>query len=290
MKTKVITVLLFFITLVCSSQSLVKEGKLWSNTEVGSESGSRYFSYYVKILGDTVFSETQYKAVLRSDHFSHEIWYNCGFIREDTINKRVFFNNGKNNNEELLYDFNLNKGDSVFSQYGYAKVDSVVYAPFGNSINAMKHIYLSYQGEKVLWVEGIGSTNGVLKGISSFGIVGMYYNLVCYSNNENLIYHNPAFRSCFHEGIFNSVMDINQLKKLLLISYQNDQIQFSLNSDCDYFSNMLQLFDLNGKTILKEQLFPNNHLAISKKSIIPGIYLYYFQTRKLKELGKIVIK
>jgi hypothetical protein len=286
--------LLFYllIPLICSSQGLVKEGKIWSNTQVGSEFGSSFSSHYIKFDGDTLINEHNYKYVLRSDNEAHDTWYGHGFIREDTVSKKVFFFNTANCCEELLYDFSLNLGDSIYSSNvgRYLKADSVIFAPFGNSTKTLKQILLSSHGEKTKWIEDVGSMNGVLNGLPSFGLVGGYSYLVCYLNNDTLIYHNPAFNNCFHEGTYNSVNEQHQKIKSLQINYDKGQIHFSLYNDNNYRDNILQITDLSGKKILDKKLAPNGYFTISRETIKPGIYFYLFISGGLTESGKVVIK
>ena len=55
-----------FFLLVCNGQSLLQEGKLWSNASIGTMPGSTYSSYFIKFMGDTTIKALQYKKILRS--------------------------------------------------------------------------------------------------------------------------------------------------------------------------------------------------------------------------------
>lgn len=195
MKKLHLVMILILFSIICNSQSLVRENKLWSNTEIGSEVGSECKSYWIKFQEDTLINNTTYKKILRSDDYNHENWYADGFIREDSTQK-VYTYHPEVNEEFLLYDFSLEKNDTFFytSPYDYWIVDSVVYEPFGNSEDTVKQIHIG----DAIWIEGIGSNQGIFE---LFVPTGAYTNLVCYFENDELVYHNPKFDKCFPSDI-----------------------------------------------------------------------------------------
>ena len=157
-----ISILLIFIHIIGFAQNFVSENKLWSNTTIGSEFGSNYESFFVKFKGDTIINGQNYKNVLKSDNEDHTNWYHYAYIREDTIEKKVYLYKIFFEKEILLYDFSLDQGDSIDCFGEYIHVDSVYYHEFGNLPIKLKHIVFNYGR---IWVEGIGSLRGVLLGI-----------------------------------------------------------------------------------------------------------------------------
>lgn len=286
--------LIFFILVISPSlcQNLIEENKLWSNTTIGSEVGSEYSSYYIKLYGDTTIDGTEYKFVLSSEDIDHEIWYKFGVIREDTINKKVFQYNLYEHEDELLYDFNLNSGDSIFYDYRYIKVDTVIFAPFGNSSNILKQIHLNANGENTIWIEGIGSMNGILNGISSFGYVGAYNYLVCFSVNDSLLYQNPNFDDCFPLGFPNLIERYDQEPNGNLdVFYDDNRIEFKLKRAVKSSENKLQIFSVKGNKVYETALQHNNKVTISKENFEQGLYIYRFtNSNKLIQSGKIIVR
>jgi hypothetical protein len=88
-------------------QPFVDSTKMWSNTI------NQYPTYYIRFQGDTVINDTAYLRAWQSFDTTLVEWEICGFIREETDLKRVYFRNF-NNKEGLMYDFGMQAGDSAF--------------------------------------------------------------------------------------------------------------------------------------------------------------------------------
>ncbi|MGE5393922.1 MAG: hypothetical protein ACM3P1_04205 [Candidatus Saccharibacteria bacterium] len=211
MKTVKLTFLFIAILLQCQGQNLLQEGKLWSNTVIGTMVGSTYQSYFIKFMGDTVINGLAYKKILKSEDEFHENWSLYDYIREEANTGKVFIFNRDVKRDWLLYDFSLEEGDSILTGggYEYAKVVKVDYATFGNSPVIRKQIYFFETSGLTRWIEGIGSTWGILEGLSSFFTAGAERKLVCYYENDQLIYHNDWFIHCFPAGPDVSILNEN---------------------------------------------------------------------------------
>jgi hypothetical protein len=191
--------LIFMISLpFCNSQVLVKENRIWSNLEYGTEQPDQqfYHSYYIRFQGDTIINNITYKKVYRADDSLHMKWWSYGFTREDSTGKVYALHvrgTNYNDSEMLIYDFSLIKGDSILNNYGgYIYVDSVTNIELVNK--SYRAIFLSSGDE---WISGIGSLKGVFQGIiSPFGCCVDKF-LLCMSSDDSLIYHNDRFPSCY---------------------------------------------------------------------------------------------
>ena len=86
---------------------------------------------------DTVFNNLSYR-ILSKAHDGQDIYEQStivGYIREDTVEKRVYMLpysiNAEDNTEFIYYDFSLNEGDSLllygmnYYSYGYFILDSI---------------------------------------------------------------------------------------------------------------------------------------------------------------------
>ena len=163
------------------TQSLVLPDRMWSNTYYIVSPGSRYESNWIKFEGDTTIADTLYRKVYRSDSESQDDWYLFGAIFEDS-SKRVFLN--KENIKYLLYDFKLEKGDSILTRHGHYVYVADTYNIYSESFaDSLKRIDFSFIRDDGLvegyWIEGIGSSHGILEGANNVGLVGGAWAMVC---------------------------------------------------------------------------------------------------------------
>ncbi|HEY3371380.1 MAG TPA: T9SS type A sorting domain-containing protein [Prolixibacteraceae bacterium] len=209
MKKITLLLILMLPLLLCKGQNLLQQGKLWSNTVLGHIPGSTYNSYFIKFMGDTILNGQGYKKIMRSDDALHAQWTLNGCIREESATGKVYLFNEYTGKDRLLYDFSLEKGDSILIGDGksYARVTNVIHATFGSSPVIRKQICFFDSNADPLWIEGIGSLQGVLDGLDTFFTTGSDHQLVCYSENEQLVYHHPSFSSCFPKSRTVSILD-----------------------------------------------------------------------------------
>jgi hypothetical protein len=155
------------------------------------------------IDGDVALEGVDYKLVWTDNVY--DALKIAGAIREE--NRRVYFRRyygGYYENEVLLYDFNLNVGDTVTVNWlsttlmvleeSEVEVDGVMRRRLGlgypTSIPELGEI-------EEYWIEGVGSTFGFLNsGYGSSSWVGSFPHLLCYYENDNLIWDNEDFDEC----------------------------------------------------------------------------------------------
>ena len=266
---------------------LIREGKLWSNTTIGTLPNSEFQSYWVKFQGDTLINNLLYKKVMRSDDSLHSNWFVKRFIREDVASQKVYLYDVTSQLEMLLYDFSLETGDSILTgdRVSYAKVDTVIYEPFGNSTDTLKQVYFESGG---IWVEGIGSLWGVLEGLNAFFTTGASTRLVCYYENNNLLYHNPEFDSCFPDSntVSNSMFDS---KKDIEIFPNPASDKITIHSPNSRIFEV-EIYDLTG-TCLYRNLNPGlNRLDLKTDNLPKGMNVLKVRDEQDKSSHKIIIQ
>lgn len=145
-------------------------------------------------------------------------------LKEDTMSQRVYGIIPGDSIDKLLYDFSLQKGDTVelnpFASVEYPHtyfngayrvvIDSVDSVWIGNELRRrliVSNIWVD--NHKEFWIEGIGSERGLL-GAGTAGqdfSDGPYPTLLCFENDGVLLYQDSYHQSCFLE--YTSVNDIN---------------------------------------------------------------------------------
>jgi len=198
------------------------------------------FDYYsVQISGDTVIQGQVYHKLSipfvqhnATDLCSESVGYQ-GSIRQDTSIKKVFYVPPTDSIEQMLYDFNMQVGDTVkgfieestFNNEVVQSIDSVLiginYHKRWN-INSFYNIFL---------IEGVGSTYGLIKKSPGNMIDQKDYSLTCFRQNDIPLYPDTSV-TC---EIINGVKDIS-----------SNSFQTSIAPNPFHISALLQTNSKNG--------------------------------------------
>lgn len=121
-----------------------------------------------------------------------------GAIRQDTVQKKIYYCVGTSPNETILYDFNLHLGDTLHNSYNngsdsnyVSSIDSIL---IGTTFRKQYHISTGHMAGNdtnyVQLIEGIGSTYGLAFPITPPFEWGSKLN--CFSQNNVTIYPNTT--------------------------------------------------------------------------------------------------
>lgn len=159
----------------------------------------------IKISGDSMVADKAYKKLLLSHDSTMNNWQITGLLREES--NKVYYLANYWNSEGLLYDFNIQAGDTTHivnfwspdSQELICKtIDSISY-------NGLYHKRWTFEfpGEEWLgaevWLEGIGSTRGLIYGGQM--PADLYFTLLCFHQDETLYYMDPDATRCFYTNV-----------------------------------------------------------------------------------------
>jgi hypothetical protein len=208
MKWTITLFALVFVAFVSSAQAykpFPTSGAIWREYQTGYQCDC-CSDYQIFVTGDTVINTITYHKLKKTGMMYFQdlngnchpvFWYNinqyAGGFRNDSINKRVYYFPPFALNESLLYDFNLNLGDTtdtylsnfIGEDWIVTNVDSVL---IGNEYH--RRLQLNYcLGKPLHIIEGIGSTLGLL---SPFICWEPYYehvsNLMCFKQDNQTVY------------------------------------------------------------------------------------------------------
>jgi len=207
-----------------SSNYFVDSTKQWNTLTVGFGPGMVALcgTRVNKFGGEIFLDSNSYMYLFESRDSLQNQWDICGFIREDTINSLVYFDFNDGLEEEgLIYDFNLEVGDSIYIDNYYLffvdallicdSIDTVLI----NGVEKRRYFFLdnglgtSYSD---IWIEDIGSIYGLLfVGCYSAGWAGGENFVLCYSENDTVMYMDSVFNTCyideFHPKIITEYFD-----------------------------------------------------------------------------------
>lgn len=252
---------IWFISNTILAQNFISTSKIWSFVSIGSESDpniDKGKGSYFNFTGDTVINNVNYSVLSEYTDYSLNTKKTQYLLQERNDSVFLFDSNLES---ELIYDFNLVAGDSfIVDEYNKMFVDSVVTKSFGNT--ARKHWYFSYKDidYQTVWVEGIGQMGYLLRSSEMF-LVGGYSNLLCYTENNNLDFLNPLYKTC--ELATSTNKETISSEKLIEMRYFGNG-ELEINSTTN---GILSLYDTKGSLIEEIMLDHSN-----KQVCLPSSY------------------
>ena len=320
---KYITIFLFFSCILTDSYSQTyhpfpDSSAIWRMILTYSSDPDPSYSYKhaVFISNDTIINGNIYHKLYKSDVTASDtlsINY-TGAIRE--INKKVYlyldslaaynismglfgfcrWMSGSDtsvlNKDLLLYDFDVNVGDTVFYEYldsikiEITSIDSIL---IQNQYRKRYHYNFLWTGypfcNGLLWnydyyIESIGSPLGI------FGHLGMYFEnnaqLLCFEDSE-ISY--PDSTSC------SNAMGINEKipeENVVLVYPNPNNGLFTLKIDAPFSQATLAVFDVKGKRILQQNI-TQTETQLNLLSYPKGMYFYQVIVEEKVFSGKVMV-
>lgn len=247
-------------------------------------------------LGGTVEVDGQnYTELLFSVITKPTEWSSVGFLREDGTGK-VFYRLNTSSGEVLLYDFSLTTGNVVeLPSMGYGQCCSST-----TTIDSVKTI--SYQGvdRKTLyvssknlngqgdygkafsvWIEGVGSTFGLLQPTDCL-YTGSYFYLLCSSVADQLIYQRSPTSSCTITSATNE-----DLQREVVVTTNAGSLVITNNSGEPV---SVVLYTIDGKLQCNLAVLQGSSESISKSSLAAGICIVSVISKRVAFSEKVLIQ
>jgi hypothetical protein len=300
--------LLLVCCLVCSNiataqthfnNTIVNENSSWATLLYGLGSYDIpccVSTEYLFFDGDSTTNGNSYKKVFSCDDSLHENVKYIGLIREE--NNKTYFISATHpypGTECLLYDFSLEEGMSF--EYSYFCTDEPSISFYVNTVDYVeingvmkKRIELTFLGRTVdVWVEGIGSMSGLLYSLYNEFLSGGVRLLLCYFQDNELIYKNSLYSECYYDD----PDDIVSVKPYFLNEHSItifpnptagvlNLIQETINNE-QLTINNIEIFDIYGR---KQKAEGRKQNVIDISQLSAGIYFVKIST----ETGEVVKK
>ncbi len=242
-----------------------------------------------RISGDTVINAISYKTLTKSGYLVSQnnqyTFYSeyAGGFRQEITNKRVFYfpPYGYIQKDTLLYDFNLNVGDSLPQTYLYpgnlcdAIVDIIDSVAIGTSYH--KRFHISTVGSppwgQTWLIEGIGCTHGLLGGFC-FGWEGSQ-DLTCFTQGDTINY--PGYSSdC---DIITSVSYLRNNPEAIVLSPNPANNMLSITFPINFHYAEIEIYDNFGlKFYCYSGEIINGNFLVPVLSWAEGIYILKVKT------------
>ncbi len=276
MKTKIF---LFYIILcftwqvkaqIGNNNTIVNDHSEWSILGIIVCPGCPVWTQYVYFDGDSVVAEHSYKKVFSCDDKLHENIKYEGLIREQ--NQKTYFISANSETEYLLYDFSLEEG-MIFNYIEIPEYPVSLYVKKVDFVEIggvqLKQIQLTEPPPydyfvRATWIENIGSLYGLFYPCGMLK-TGSLRELLCYFQNDELVYKNPVYSECYYDNL-TSVQTVviddcyiypNPFKNIVFISTNN--------------VGYVEIFDVLGKTVYYSEINIGIN-EISTSYFLKGIY------------------
>jgi len=207
-----------------------------------------------------------------------------GAIRQDTSNKQIFFLPPSDSVEQLLYDFNMQVGDTVkgyIESYAFQKdiVQSIDSVLVGSSYRKRWQINPWYG---IQFIEGIGSTYGLIEKSPGNIIDAPDYSLTCFSQDGQTLYPDTS-SSC---DLIDAIVDKEIESSRPTISPNPFQSNATLLMNVGFEAKNLMLKICNSLgVIVRTENIPSFPFILEKKSLANGIYFYKVQNDDMITVG-----
>jgi len=250
---------------------------IWNMHYVIYGYGGEYVeNYSIIISGDTLINSILYHKLMtpfvQSSGKSKVTWIESGYkgaFRQDIASKKVFIVPPDSLSEQLLYDFNMQAGDTV---RGYIErhvstkdvIDSVDSVLVGISYH--KRWKLSSM-TPIYFIEGVGSTFGLIEASTGNVVDGPEISISCFSQNGHTLYPDTAT----HCEVILSVEPVNKNIDQISVYPNPSKGFFVVECDPSIGVEEINVMDLLGNIIIHEPV--ENKVVIRINDLQSGIYV-----------------
>ena len=247
-------------------------------------------NYSLSFSGDTLINGQIYQKMISSQiqvisgfcGLNTTLGYK-GAIRNDIANKKVFFVSPSGNIEQLLYDFNLEVGDTVVGYFeetisGFPEiVQSIDSVLVGNAYHKRWSINPLYE---VYFIEGIGSSYGLIELLPGGNISDLpQRSITCFSLYGTSIYpSSPTY--C---NIISSVSTHDEMPGSINVFPNPFSIHTTLQTDSYFNDATLRVYNSFGKIVKQIENISGQSITLFRDNLQSGIYYI-----SLSQGGKVI--
>ena len=255
---------------------LIEENKQW-NVCSNVANVYEYTTAYKWFGEDTVINDLTYKIIYSSETNDPYQWQIDCFMREDTATQKVYQRYYPDiHGERIVYDFNLNEGDTIccdsepHEDYNCLVVQSVNDIILGDGITRKK-IELGYSYDDFVfveetWIEGIGCNMGVTRGMT-WMFTGSIDWLMCMTVNDELIYRDNAPQNCWRSGH----LGIDNIDNEDFLIYPNPAREYTYIDFGGSMSGEMEIYGIAGMLVAKLE-YNGEALRLDLTDLQPGVY------------------
>ena len=252
--------------------------------------------YFVE--NDTLINSKNYRKMLdMMSSGSDTMYYYLGAIREEdgkVFGKFDMYNYQYGDDFEVqMYDFNLRVGDTVRTNLSEHDTWLAMLKPVISTIDTITLLNGTKRKRFTLsngdtWIEGIGSLTGFLNPFFPMMTCGNSYQLMCFVQGNEELYHNDAVYFNGACGQLSAVDNVLESDSKISLSPNPVSDWLTVKFETNQQDLFIELYDIQGKLIIKKtlNLFSN---SINLSHVNSGLYMYrILEVNKLLKTGKII--
>lgn len=287
-----------------NSQWFVASNFINANQENPDHLGVKTRIY--RTIGDTIIDNSNWlKLYFSQDSLFQNNILSIGFIRSE--GSKVYYKNDAISQSHLIYDFDLEVGDSVeytfyfdgFKKLAWLKVleietieiqgetykKFIFSEPIPQDDNGTFPITMGSVLHEV-WIENIGSTRGPIFPSKPFMIDsewGQKVDLTCSFTNETQYYHNSYYTDCY----IYDVLGVEKLQNEFVKIYPNPAKDFLTISNLQNDEIDVEMTNNLGQIVLNMEINDNQN-KVDIRKLKNGIYFLKFKHGESIQTFKII--
>ncbi len=283
-KLQLIYCLIFFISFQISfaqpSQFFPTKEASWENATIGF-AGIPFPDYQV-MCGDTIIGNNNYDqlfSIFLDTAGIETMRQYLGATRMET--DLVFYIEDNTSLEYLLYDFSLETGQSITVQtiFGSNETMTVISNMLADTPDGVTRRVINFENES--WIEGIGSTRGLItRGMPLTADFDPYLN--CFKSFGELGYSNPNTQpECqFTFTDLCGTTSIAALSKNEFINFEvfpnpiNEETTIEIKKWKELKSPILSIYNLQGQLVERIVEINEDKFIFSRKNLKAGVYIF----------------
>jgi hypothetical protein len=251
----------------------------------------------IVISGDTVINTLTYhklnipgmQVLTNSCSIYTTLGYN-GAVRQDTANKIVYIVPPSSTTEQVLYDFNLQVGDTVRGYFyptvsgNHEVVQSIDSVLVGGNYRKRWNINQPYQ---VAFIEGVGSTYGLIETLPGGNVTDLPSIVVtCFSQDNMTLYPNNA-GSC---NLITSVDSPENAAGKLKIYPNPFSSETTFYTDKFLSNATLTIYNPQGQIVKQIDNITGRTISLQRDNLSSGFYFVrLLEGNKIIATDKIII-
>lgn len=257
----------------------------------GTSSGTDNYNSNYKAMKDTIINGKNYSKIQENtsvDYGAGPVGGNIPeyiYLRNDSLNRKVYQLNTSTSMDELLYDFDLVLGDTIKTIIGgYVSGSSdnyIVDSIDSVSVNGRMHKRFLLRGTYALpnqtWlIEGIGCSGHLIRGLDGFELTSQFS---CYSEAGSVQYGDIA--CTFTVSIDENTQDFD------FVFFPNPVIN-KFNVSIKEKAELLEVYNSSGSLVFSESNLSKGLNTINVNHIGAGIYTVKLKSEKGVAMKKFV--